>query len=141
MKLNFWGMVILIIFVAVFAGCGKTKESPEANSKKDVILETPTNGAESASPLVVKGSARGMWYFEGSFPIKLIDNEGIILKQGVATAKGEWMTEDFVPFEAELPFNIEQDMDALLILERDNPSGLPENNTSISVPIFLKFIR
>ena len=51
------------------------------------------------------------------------------------TAKTDWMTEDFVGFYAELVFSTPTTSTGVLVLERDNPSGLPEYDDSISIPI------
>ena len=90
------------------------------------------------SPLIISGEARGTWYFEASFPVKLIDANGNVVASVPAQAQGEWMTENFVPFKAELKFNIPSTDYGTLILEKDNPSGLPENNDEIIIPIRFK---
>lgn len=89
------------------------------------------------SPLIITGEARGTWYFEATFPLKLMDANGNEIATHYAQAEGEWMTEDFVPFKAELIFEKPSTDTGILILEKNNPSGLPENDDSIE--IFLKF--
>jgi len=79
------------------------------------------------SPLIIEGEARGYWFFEASFPIKLLDANGRELGVAIAQAQNEWMTESFVQFRAELKFSAPSTETGVLILERDNPSGLPEN--------------
>ncbi len=112
-------------------------ETPQVGTTDErVRLVTPRVGETVGSPLAIEGEARGTWYFEGSFPVRLEDASGLVLAQGIATAKGEWMTEDFVPFTAELTWE-PQSGPATLILERDNPSGLPENAASVRVPLTL----
>lgn len=76
------------------------------------------------SPLTITGEARGTWFFEASFPIILAHWDGLIMAQ----AKDDWMTEDFVPFEAKLVFTIDPSTysnNGTLIFKKDNPSGLP----------------
>ena len=89
------------------------------------------------SPLEIRGEARGNWYFEASFPVKLLGLQGEEIAAGIAQAKSDWMTENYVPFEAELNFLAAQDMDAVLVLKKDNPSGLPENDDQLEIPIRL----
>ena len=96
---------------------------------------SPKEGDTVASPLLIKGEARGAWYFEASFPVRLIDSEGETLAVYYAQAQGEWMTEDFVPFFSELIFETPKTETGTLILEKDNPSGLPENDASIEIPV------
>ncbi|OGZ18196.1 MAG: hypothetical protein A2V72_00025 [Candidatus Nealsonbacteria bacterium RBG_13_37_56] len=108
--------------------------------KMDLIrLDYPRPNQEIESPLIVQGEARGYWFFEASFPIVLTDWDGLIIAQGIAQAKGEWMTEDFVQFEAVLEFEKpEYGNKGNLILRKDNPSGLPENDDALEVPIIFK---
>lgn len=91
-----------------------------------------------ASPLKISGEARGNWYFEASFPIRLEDEQGNFLAETIAQAQGDWMNEDFVPFNAELKFNPKNNAKGYLILIRDNPSGLSENDESIKIPVLFK---
>jgi len=109
--------------------------------KTDLIrLDTPRPNQEVESPLAVSGEARGYWFFEASFPVVLTDWDGRIIAQGIATAEGEWMTEDFVPFTAILTYASELDSysnNGTLILKKDNPSGLPEKDDALEIPVLL----
>jgi len=104
--------------------------------KQDIIrIDSPRPNEIVGSPLSITGEARGPWFFEASFPVRLLDENGKELASGIATAEGEWMTEDFVPFTAELEFVLSGNGKGTLILEKDNPSGLPENDDSLIVPV------
>jgi hypothetical protein len=109
--------------------------------KTEVIrLDYPRPNQTISSPLNIKGEARGTWFFEASFPVILTDWDGLIIAQGIATAKGDWMTEDFVPFEATLEFTLNKQAYSnrgSLILKKDNPSGLPENDDALEIPVLL----
>lgn len=105
-----------------------------------IIIENPRPNQAIESPLFIKGKARGNWYFEASFPIKIFDEQEFLLGQGVATALENWMTEDFVEFTATLPFAVPSTSGGKLILEKDNPSGLEENADELIVPIYFKEI-
>lgn len=87
------------------------------------------------SPLKIQGQARGYWFFEGDFPVNLLDEDGNLIVQHYASAKDNWMTEEFVPFEAKIEFEILATSKGVLILEKDNPSGLPENDDQLRVPV------
>lgn len=106
-----------------------------------IYLETPTPNETISSPLTILGQARGFWFFEASFPVKIYDDNnkllGVAIAQSIA-ADGNWMTENFVPFKAELNFNYSTSTNGFLVLERDNPSGLPENYDELRVPV--KFV-
>ncbi|MCR4311472.1 MAG: Gmad2 immunoglobulin-like domain-containing protein, partial [Candidatus Taylorbacteria bacterium] len=81
----------------------------ELDKAELIHLNYPRPNQEVLSPLVVTGEARGTWFFEASFPVMLTDWDGRIIAQGIATAKSDWMTADFVPFEATLIFNYDTD--------------------------------
>lgn len=101
-----------------------------------IRLESPEPLAVIESPLEVTGQARGFWYFEASFPVVLVNWDGLIIAEGVATAEGEWMTEEFVPFRATLEFETpDYGERGTIILQKHNASGLPEHDDALEVPI------
>ena len=110
-----------------------------AIEKADLIRATsPKPGTTITSPLTIEGEARGTWYFEASFPIKLLDATGTEIATGHAEAQDEWMTEDFVPFKATLEFTAPGKIArGTLVLEKDNPSGLPEKDDKLEIPVKL----
>lgn len=142
----------IVIVVLVVLGSGVvltlTKEDTavvenigNAVEKADLIrVESPRPNQEIKSPLTIKGQARGNWFFEASFPVVLTDWDGKILAKGIATAKGEWMTKEFVPFEATLKFSVEKNNysnKGTLILRKDNPSGLSEHDDVLEIPVII----
>lgn len=113
-------------------------------AKENLIkAKNPNIGDVISSPLVIEGEARGNWFFEASFPVKIIDSNGndLAVKPATATSdtpNGEvnWMTTEFVPFTVSLEFNPPKETNiGFLILKKDNPSGLPENENEIQIPI------
>jgi hypothetical protein len=109
--------------------------SSESKNADMINVTSPRSNELVTSPLIIRGEARGNWYFEASFPVKLLDANGNELAAWYAQAQGEWMTTDFVPFESKLEFGRPSTPTGTLVLENDNPSGLPENSASISVPV------
>ena len=107
--------------------------------KTDLIrISTPRPNQTISSPLTITGQARGNWYFEASFLAVLTDWDGKIITQGIVTAKSEWMTTDFVPFEATLTFMVNKNAYSnrgSLILKKYNPSGLPEHDNALEIPV------
>lgn len=102
-----------------------------------IVLNSPRPNEIIKSPLVIKGQARGNWFFEASFPVMLTDWDGLIIAQGIAKAEGEWMTTEFVPFTATLNFeNPKYKNNGTLILKKDNASGLPEHDDALEIPVF-----
>lgn len=108
------------------------------NADADTIqITTPQPGAVVASTFTVSGKARGGWYFEASFPYEVHDANGRKIAEGPIQAQGEWMTPEFVPFTIALTVPNYKGK-ATLILHNDNPSGLPENAASVSIPIVIQ---
>ena len=107
--------------------------------KMDLIrIDSPRPNTQIKSPLQIIGQARGYWFFEGDFPAKLLDSNGKELAVGYVTAQTGWMTEDFIPFEGILEFEAPATNRGMLILEKDNPSGLPENADELNVPVYFE---
>jgi len=107
--------------------------------KQDLIQVTsPRPSALIASPLIITGQARGNWFFEASFPIKLLDENNQEIGTTIAQAKSDWMTENFVPFEAVLNFTAPTGQKGKLILKKDNPSGLSEYDDQLEIPIYFR---
>ena len=103
---------------------------------EDVIIEAPAENSYVNSPLTVKGKARGTWFFEASFPIKVTGIDGLVFGQSHVQAQGEWMTPEFVPFEGTINFTVPAGVtEGFLVLEKDNPSGLPENDKSVKMKV------
>jgi hypothetical protein len=100
-----------------------------------IKIDSPRPNTKVASPLIVTGEARGVWYFEAQFPIKLVDANGQVLAQTPAQALGDWMTQNFVPFSATLEFGAPATQTGTLVLEKDNPSGLPQNDKKLEIPV------
>ncbi|MEK7509365.1 MAG: Gmad2 immunoglobulin-like domain-containing protein [Patescibacteria group bacterium] len=108
------------------------------NADKNVIrVTTPQPGATVPSTFTVSGQARGNWYFEASFPLQVVDARGSRLLITPVQAQGEWMTEEFVPFSAHITVPNYTGA-ATLVLHKDNPSGLPEHDASVSIPVIVQ---
>jgi hypothetical protein len=109
----------------------------------DLIHVTfPQGGDKIASPLKVTGQARGGWYFEASFPITVVNWDGLIIGEGHAQAKGDWMTTDFVPFEGMIIFakpecaaGADYCKHGAIIFKNDNPSGQASTSYSVEIPV------
>lgn len=104
-------------------------------NKRPITLSAPQSGQAIETPLAIEGSARGNWFFEASFPVELQDADGNLIASTAAQAQGDWMTEDFVPFRATLDFSAPKTETGFLVLKKDNPSGLPENDDEFMVPV------
>ncbi|MEW6610578.1 MAG: GerMN domain-containing protein [Patescibacteria group bacterium] len=112
------------------------KDEPLEEAKVKVLQPLPNELV--TSPLEVVGEARGYWFFEASFPVRLEDKDRKVVASGIAQAQDEWMTEAFVPFRATLTFTVPAANEPLignLVLVKDNPSGLPEHDDEFRMPV------
>lgn len=106
---------------------------------KDLIdVVNPQPNQVATSPLRIEGQARGSWYSEGTFSIELVDINGTRLARANARADGEWMTEDFVPFKADITFRQPITKRGELIIRNANPSGLKETAKEVIVPVLFQ---
>jgi hypothetical protein len=149
LKIIVSAVVIIAIAIGVYFATGHKAHSPETPPATNPSTQTPVQtkykdliqvnnlpaNQKVSSPLVITGQARGTWFFEASFPVKLVDANNKTLATGVAQAQGEWMTENYVPFSVTLNFTKPTTATGFLILERDNPSGLPQNADEFRIPV------
>ena len=131
---------VLVVLVWCFWWWQNGKQEEVENRYKDlVILIQPKNGEYVSSPVTIEGMARGNWFFEASFPIVIVNWDGLIIGEGIAQAQDEWMTTEYVPFKAQITFTKPTVKDnGWIILRKDNPSGLSEYDDSFEVPILFR---
>ena len=146
--------ILTIVVVMVVAGAGlagwylkqgpteqnqnqqnKPNTNPPTQANNDITVSSPQPNQVITSPLAISGQAKGTWYFEASFPIKLLDGNGTQIAQTIATAQADWMTTNFVPFTALLTFSTPGTATGTLVFMKDNPSGLPQNDAQFILPI------
>lgn len=114
-----------------------TSSEPQATFSEEVLVLSPKQNELVVSPLKVEGQAKGTWFFEASLPVKLVDSDNNIVVSHYGTALDDWMTEKPVRFTSSLVFSTSA-TSGYLIISKDNPSGLPENDGSIRVPVRFK---
>jgi hypothetical protein len=113
-----------------------TEPAPPLIYKDLIEIDFPNQDtAKISSPVMVRGRARGNWYFEASFPVQVLDGDGTILGSGPVQAQGDWMTADFVPFSGQISFSKPKSKTGSIVFKKDNPSGLPANDDSFSIPV------
>lgn len=138
----------LLSLVLIGGGCANVPvtPAPQITAQPASVINEVRNvnvqpGQLVTSPFTVTGEARGTWFFEAVIGVSLFDANGIKLdQQNYGQAKGEWMTEDFVPFEGTLVFTVTPTttVTGYIEIHNDNPSGMPENDKSIHIPVRLK---
>ena len=116
-----------------------TSTPPPPLDVSDLIhVREPQQEGVIKRPVTVVGEARGNWFFEASFPIKVLDEDGTVLGVGNATAMGEWMTTEFVSFRNTIEYKQPKSVRGTIVFEKDNPSELPENAAEIRIPVFFR---
>ncbi len=100
-----------------------------------ILVSLPRPNQKVLSPITVKGNARGTWFFEGKMKAILYDSSNKHLADIVLTAKSEWMTEEFVPFSGTAVFSRPENPRGRLVIQNDNPSGMPENQKELVIPV------
>jgi len=147
-KSLFYILILIIIAAGLFAAV--TRKQPVARvpaisatyanaSTTDVVVSLPFPGAVTGKSFSVMGQARGPWYFEASFPVTVVDSSGKIIATGQGKAQGDWMTADFVPFKADISVPESFIGPATVIIKKDNPSGDPVHDASVSIPITIEY--
>jgi hypothetical protein len=133
-------IVIGLVLIGGISACWFFYQKPKVAQPTEefVKVEGLQPNQEIQSPYIVKGQAVGSWFFEGTFPVKLLDETGNIIKQTYAQTPGEWMTKDFIPFESILLFSVSKDQKGTLVLQKDNPSGMPQFDAEIRIAVMLK---
>lgn len=100
-----------------------------------IFVYLPQKDSLVHSPVYVLGEVPGDWSFEAQFPVRLLNQQGAVVSQAPARVLGEWTTSSLVPFYAELTFNSSQIGSGELVLQKDNPSGLKQNDDKLTIPI------
>jgi hypothetical protein len=112
------------------------KPASNPDSKENyIVVDSITPGQIIESPLHISGKARGFWFFEGSFPLELVDAQGKQITLKPVMAKGDWMTAEFVPFDMSFAFGETTATSGMLIFHKDNPSGGVMQSDSLKIPV------
>lgn len=138
--------IVVLIIVIVLGAILIATPAPEQEEvlppfvSINVRVTTPLpQEVVDAHAFTVTGHARGPWFFEASFPVEVRDPQNNVIGRGIAQADGEWMTTEFVPFTAPITMTPGTYVGpAVLVLIKDNPSGLPEHDDSVSFPIVIQ---
>jgi len=125
-------VIVLILVIAILLILYGLFEKPKEINTENIGNQLVSN------PVIIEGKARGYWFFEGDAPVIIKDSMGNVIGQGIAQAKGNWMTVQFVNFQAQVNITQPQSFEGEIILKKDNPSGLPENDDQLIIPVKFK---
>jgi len=126
--------LILIAALCVLAACSPPPSQPsDAGSSSASQTQTapaaitdlaqvsaPTANSAVTSPLHVTGIAPANWYFENSFPVRIVDAQGQTLAEAPATPRVNW-TENAEPKEFDATLTFTATGAATLVLQEDMP--------------------
>lgn len=109
------------------------------NASSDLVfVSAPKPGGSVQGSFSISGFARGSWYFEAVFPIDVIDRSGNVIAHTQGRAQSEWATDAFVPFTAQVALVAPYSGPATVVLKKDNPSGDPAPDASLSFPVLIQ---
>ena len=106
-----------------------------------LVLENLKDGDTVDEGFEVKGSVSGSWFFEGTFPVRVLNMQGEIVRSIPVTTQDDWMTEDLVNFSFKLDTQLEEESIVVLRFEKSNPSGLEENDDFVKVTVTIRPIE
>lgn len=95
-------------------------------------------GATVSGVIKATGSLTGGYFFEANMGVKILDANKNVLKSTNGTATSDWMTGDSVSFTTTLDFTGIPAGSGYIRLHNDNPSGMPENDKYIDIPVVIQ---
>ena len=130
---------VLIFYNPAHAPVVPPGAQPMLSADGKLAVASLHDGDLVASPLTITGQVTGGgWFNEASFPVKIADGDGRIIGTGVAQAQSDWMSTSSVPFTAIINFKTPRYATGTVLLSKDNPSGLPANDATLSIPVRFK---
>lgn len=134
-------IVALLVALIFYPGPAKAPTVPAGVTSPDghlVVTSLKPNDLVG-SPLTVTGTVTGGgWFFEATFPVKVLDSDGTELGVAAAQAQGDWTSTGTVPFTAVVQFSPPQGATGTVVFSKDNPSGAAANDESLSIPVRFK---
>lgn len=102
---------------------------------EQVIIYTPNNNDIINSPITIIGQIPGNWAVEGDFMAYVKDSDGNNIGESIVKINGDWTATDLVPFSTTISFD--GSGAGTVVLQKDNPSGLPENDDQVVLNVQL----
>jgi len=132
-------LIIIIISILALNFYQRYSITKKINEAKDlIVIESPEPYEKVQNPIHIKGKARGNFFFEAIFPIRIEDENGNVLTTGYVETKEDWMTDNFVSFETFFNFSKNDVKNGFIVFEKANPSGLEENKFEVKIPVYFQ---
>lgn len=115
----------------------------KASKENLIMIDSPYINQKISSPIIVKGRARGNWFFEASAPVNIVNWDGLIIGEGyMMVDEGyDWMTTEYVPFTGTISYDASQ-LGAYdygwIIFKKDNPSGESRFDDALEMRVILR---
>lgn len=141
-------VLLVVVILLLGAGFWMINKKPVVNTPP-VVATTPAISGDvgnfvsfSVAPgttvsgvIKATGSLTGGYFFEANMVVKILDANKNVLKSTNGTATSDWMTGDSVSFTTTLDFAGIPAGQGYIRLHNDNPSGMPENDKYIDIPV------
>lgn len=108
-------------------------DSPKTDTSQ-VIIYSPASNSLISNPVTVTGKIPSLWVFEATFPVRILDSNRNELALKAADTQGDWTTDAEVEFSVTIDYQT-TDKTGFIVINNDNPSGLPDNSKSYEIPI------
>lgn len=137
-------LALIVILALVFDFGRREAVAPNLNqtnatTSDEITVNFPTDNQAVTSPIQIKGKVVGNWFFEGSFPVELLNSNGEVIATATASTPEDWATTSVIDFSATLVYPKATSTDrGLIILKNDNPSGDPSRDKKDFIPVILK---
>ncbi len=137
-------VIVILLGLLIFVNPAKGPSAPGVNETIQpatspdghVVVSAPLPDALVVSPVSISGAVTGGgWFFEASFPVKVLDGDGAVIGEGQARAQNNWMSTGTVPFSGSITFSVPKYANGTVVFAKDNPSGMPQNAEEFSVPV------
>jgi hypothetical protein len=105
----------------------------------EVVVDVPTPGTIVTSPITVSGKAPGSWFFEATAGLRVLNKDKKVVAQSFVHTEDDWMTTTRATFTGTSSFPVSlKGQSGYIEVAKDNPSGLPENDQSVLVPVLFR---
>ena len=129
--------IVLLLVVGTLAGYLLNNYKRIIPDNNGLEIDNIKSGQIIKSPLIITGTVtQGKWAgFEGQMGrVELVESDGTILGFAPLMATSDFMKFP-ATFEANLTFVSSKGNEVSLVFYNDNPSGLPENSATMSIPV------
>lgn len=152
MKKRYILLILIAVLALIYLFLPRNTEAPiseeipqveKATLANWINIESPYINQKISTPVTVKGTARGNWFFEASAPVDVVNWDGLIIGQGYMTVDEgyNWMTTEYVPFTGTISYDVSQ-LGAYdhgwIIFKKDNPSGESKFDNALEMRVILR---